>query len=56
MKYLYLISLSVITNIALYSTFVNGFFNLGSFTIKSSAILNHSCNDVCGNFSNLYNL
>ena len=56
MKYSYLVNLSVMTNIALYSTFVSDSFNLNSFTTKLSAILNYDHNDVCGDFSNLYSL
>ena len=44
------------TNIASYSTFVNGFLNTDNFITKLSAILNYDCNDVSGNFSSLYSL
>ena len=56
MKYLYLVNLSVMTNITLYSTFIRGCFNFSSFTMKLSAILDYNCNGVSGNFSNLYSL
>ena len=56
MKNLYLVNLSVMTNIASYSTFIRGFFDFSSFTTKLSAILNYGCNGVPGDFSNLYSL
>ena len=56
MKYLYFINLSIITNIALYSTFISDFLNFNSFTIKLSATLNYDYIDVTGNFNSLYNL
>ena len=43
------------TNIALYSTFISGFLDFNSFTIKLSVILNYSYNDVIDDFNNLYN-
>ena len=56
MKYLYLVNLSVITSIALYSTFISDFLNFNSFTIKLSTILNYNCNDVYNDFNSLYSL
>ena len=38
-KYSYFVSLSVITNIASYSTLISDFLNFNSFTIKFNTIL-----------------
>ena len=50
-KYAYLVSLSVITNIESYSTLVNGSIDFGNLTIKSSTIDPYALASVFSNFS-----
>ena len=55
-KYPYLVNLSTIINILLYSCPVIGFFNFSSFTIKSYNIASYGLLINLTNYNNLYGL
>ena len=54
MKYLYFVSLSIITRIESYSTPINGSFKSGSLTIKSKAINFYAPFSIRSDLSYLY--
>ena len=54
MKYLYFVSLSMMTRIESYSTLINRSFKSGSLTMKSKAIDFHAPFSVGGDLSCLY--
>ena len=56
MKYPYLINLSIIINILLYSCLVIGSFNFSNFTIKSHNMTSYGLLANLTNYSNLYGL
>ena len=56
MKYPYLVNLSTIMNILLYSYSVIGSFNFSNFTIKSHNITSYGLLANLTNYNNLYSL
>ena len=56
LKYLYLLNLSTITNILLYSIFISRFYNFDSLTIKSIIINIYIILGTSSGYSSLYSL
>ena len=56
MKYLYFISLFIITNMKSYSTFIRDSFNFNNFITKFNMMLIYRYTDISDNLSILYSL